>query len=306
MPELTCPSCLAPREHVSFDAPCPSCGSQLGEVPCVACGYELSGLRDVKQCPECGCDALASVRARSLSTSDPVWVRRLARAALIASVWPSLVGVLGVFLVLVASSGGNGVHPVVFAFFSFGGMAAFFAAQLVASISLSSRPSDEPREVRHRPLLGRYRAIGMTQGVLGLLGAGALAVATLLPRGTMQNAGLQHDVQAVFYVVCLACAALLLLVMPAHFVLAMLSLERLLTLSADGKKGIHVRWLIAVVLASWVAAVVGARFGVPTWALVLLAMGWHSATWGTAYQRFSRDATRASVYALAVLVNRKD
>src|SRR5688572_20506915 len=47
------------------------------DVACRTCGYELRALSADAKCPECGTDALGSLRSEQLSNADPAWVRRL-------------------------------------------------------------------------------------------------------------------------------------------------------------------------------------------------------------------------------------
>jgi len=70
------------------------------DLPCVRCHYNLRTLLDDGQCPECGTSIYESTRLAWLCQHDPVWLRRLAGAA----VWIGIAMVCFVLLLSVVLS----------------------------------------------------------------------------------------------------------------------------------------------------------------------------------------------------------
>ena len=91
---------------VAYDA-----DGRIGQdLACLECGYNLRGLLDDGQCPECGASVHQSARLAWLCQHDPAWLRRLARATIwmaAAMVCLAALPVLVLMEVLVGPVDGN-------------------------------------------------------------------------------------------------------------------------------------------------------------------------------------------------------
>ena len=79
-------------------------------TPCVACGYDLAGLRSIDNCPECGAPASRSLRGHLLHHASPDFVRTLhvaTRAILVlilVNIGLGVAGLAGMFIAFTSGS----------------------------------------------------------------------------------------------------------------------------------------------------------------------------------------------------------
>lgn len=57
-------------------------GNVVADVPCRKCGYNLRGLRQEYNCPECGAPVIHAVQQPLLQYADPAWVKKLYQGSL--------------------------------------------------------------------------------------------------------------------------------------------------------------------------------------------------------------------------------
>lgn len=82
-------------------------GTLLFNTPCRRCGYDLRGLRESGNCPECGTPVGRSVMGDLLRFADPVWLRKIS-GGLSILLWLILLQILAWCLTSGVSSGTRG------------------------------------------------------------------------------------------------------------------------------------------------------------------------------------------------------
>lgn len=275
-------------------------------MPCAACGYALVGLGDAKTCPECGCGVLVSVRARSLATSDPAWVRQLMKGAGSTLGVPTLVGLVGAFAMRSAMGIGRPINSLALGGLNLLVIALALCAALYATMALTAQPPDRPPKVGAQGLTRSYRAIVIAMFAVGMLGVVMFLALFVVQRGGVGGSLSQTGRLGELLPFAGASVGIAMLLLPAHFVLSMLHLGKLLELTSAVPVYVRPRVVVVGVPALWVLGLSVAQWNIFGLGFVVLALIWNASVWAEAQRTFQLDARRADVYAMASIAIRRD
>lgn len=133
--------------------------------PCIACGYNLRGLRIDANCPECGSEVWRSLADNALRFADLSWLRKLRRGCrlLCAAYWLVILYGIAIFIAVMVVSVLPDYGPVIAGAALPISMAVVFAIALASFSGLVLATRSPPRIVyEQRSWTARHVAHGLT------------------------------------------------------------------------------------------------------------------------------------------------
>lgn len=155
------------------------------DIPCRSCDYNLRGLLESDECPECATPVTRSTRPDLLRFSDPSWLNRLSRGMLLV-----VIGLLaGTVVAMILGGLAGGLRAVGFAGGTILGLSATigmaFSLVTVAGVWLATTPEPgRPEPDGRLTIRSAARWCAMVQ-----LAYGPLEMAGLGPGGSATGAG---------------------------------------------------------------------------------------------------------------------